>query len=723
MTSCSWLQRSRAYGTAALGCLAAGAIDPAHARVTQLDITTVESPTFGGQSFGSVGTYERIEGTYTGEVDPDDFHNAGIVDIQNAPRNANGTVTYTADFQIIRPTNLAQGNHRILFELPNRGITFAMFTFNDTPSANLKSTAGSAGNGFLMNQGYTLVEGGWDLTVPIGSSPFLFGVGLPVATNKDGSPITGVASEELVVDESGTVASQVLTYPAASLDPSQASMTVRENYADSPVTVPPAASAPAGTVGWQYVDNEHVELVLNGAEINFGAPNTYSPTALYEFTYIAKNPLVAGLGFAATRDLATFLRTAQTDDFAVANPMAGDVQKIYTYTLSQPSRTLHDFLLLGFNEADLSPIRIAGALQPSPAMPHQMVFDGIFDWIGGPGGIFMNYRFAQPTRTHRQHIARWTPEEQFPFAMPILTDAVTGQTNGRLARCQSSGTCPNMFEINSENEYWAKGGSNLTTDGQGHDLDLAATPNVRYYQMASMEHTGGPASVLPPIAAAGICQQATNPIVPNVVFRALLLDLDAWVTDGIAPPPNNVPTISAGTLVPPDQSAVGFPSIPGVTFNGNLHTGDLWNFGPQFAAGILSILPPAPLGSPYQIFVPKTDADGNDIAGIKLPEITVPTATHTGWNLRAEHAGQPEPMIDGCDAAGMQIPFAPTAASRQPGGPNAGDPRLSLAERYPNNAAYVAAINAAANQLVAQRLMLPQDAAAYVTAAQAAQIP
>jgi len=154
-----------------------------------------------------------------------------------------------------------------------------------------------------------------------------------------------------------------------------------------------------------------------------------------------------------------------------------------------------------------------------------------------------------------------------------------------------------------------------------------------------------------------------------------------------------------------------------------MHTGDLWDFGPDFAGGILSVLPPVLVGTPYKVFVPKTDVDGNDIAGIRMPDITVPMATYTGWGLRAPHAGQPDAIVDGCDATGQRIPFAPTAASRKPGGANAGDPRLSVAERYPNTAAYVAAITAAANEMVAQRTLLPQDAALFTAAAGAVTIP
>jgi hypothetical protein len=702
----------------------------ADAHVAQITINTVESPTFGGQSFGAVGTYTRISGTFTGKLDPRDPHNAVIVDIDKAPRDAQGLVTYTADFQILKPTNLGQGNHRIVLELPNRGGALILLTLNDSPAGNTTLSAGSPGDGFLMNEGYTVVEVGWDLTAPQGGA--LFGITLPVATHRNGAPITGPATEELVVDFTSTPASLPLTYPTTSTDPSGASLTVRENYGDTPIPVPSAALP---GLDWQYLDPQHVQLTLNGAPVSFGAPGTYSPTALYEFTYVAQNPRVVGIGFASVRDFATFLRDAKADEQGTANPLAGDVQKIYTFCLSQPCRTTRDFVLWGFNEAEIPDASMPHKGWGDPSWwdhfwqhgheHHERVFDGMLNWLGGGDGIFMNYRFAQPTRTHRQHIARWTPEFQFPFADVSIYDPVTGKSGGRLDTCERTNTCPQIFEVNSENEFWAKGGSMLITDGQGHDLDLARTPQVRYYLLSSLEHSAGSVSIsLDATTTPGICQQPSNPMVGNVVLRALLVDLDQWVTHGTSPPPNAVPRIADGTLVPAlPQATLGFPSIPGVEYNGIHHTGDLWNFGPRFDDGILSVLPPELLGTPYEIYLPKTDADGNDIAGVRLPDVSVPLATYTGWGLRAVHAGQPVPIADGCDATGQRIPFAPTAASRQPGGPNAGDPRLSIAERYTSSAEYVSEITTAANALMARRLMLQADVDAYIAAAATVPIP
>ena len=686
---------------------------PSYAGVTQINITCVQSPTFGGASFGGVGQYELIQGTFTGEVDPSNPQNAVIVDIQNAPRNSKGLVSYSADFQIFRPIKLSQGNHRVIFDLPNRGGATALSTYNNgTGNDRSWCTSGlpakfTVGDGFLMNEGFTVVDAAWDITVtPSGSnSSSAFGVSFPVATNRDGAVITGPATEEFDIDFNATAATEPLHYAAASADQSKATLTVRENYGDTPIVIPAS--------GWAYTDSTLTAITLTNGLV-FGGPGTYSPTALYEFTYIAKNPLVAGLGFASLRDFATFLRTAKKDDSGVANPLADDVQAIYTTCVSQPCRTTHDFLLFGFNQPEVTHGRGRGDSSDEHASrgANKLVFDGMINWIGGGDGIYMNYRFSQPTRTSRQHIARWYPEFQFPWANQALYDPNTGQFRGRLDACLKTDTCPKVFELNSENEYYSKGGSMLTTDTEGRDLDLNATPNVRYYQLSSVPHGAG--------TAVGICRQPQNPLNASTTLRALTLDMDEWVSSGRQPPSNRVPTRASGTLAPSlPQAGMGFPNIPGVFYNGIMHTGDLFDFGPRFREGILDVQPPVLVGTPYRVFVPKTDADGNDIAGIRLPDVSVPLATYTGYAYRAQVPGDPVPMVDGCDASGQRIPFLETKAERI----TAGDPRLSIQERYPDHATYVNQVTTAAQQLQAERLMLEMDVQAYIAAAQAASVP
>lgn len=648
-----------------------GLVQPVSARITHVTITSVQSPTFGGTSFGSVGQYEKLVGRATGEVDPTDARNAVITDIGLAPRNTNGMVEYSMDIYILRPVNRSKGNGKLFYEINNRGSKLAINgTFGSINSAasggNDPTAAADAGNGFLMREGYTIVWSGWDVTVGAGGSALTITV--PVAVNTDGSSIVGPALEEFAIDNSTTMAAP-LTYAAASLDQSQSSLTVRNHYSDAPT--------PVSGSGWEYVNAKSIRLLPAGTPFQLGT--------LYELTYPAKDPLVAGLGFAATRDFAAFLHWATADDDGTPNPTAGDIQLVYTFSVSQPSRFLHDFLFLGFNEDEQG----------------RQVVDAMQLYTGGGNRGFFNYRFAQPGRTHRQHINRWYPELQFPFSNQMTSDPMTGQSDGRLRRCQSTRTCPKIFEINTENEYWAKAGSLLHTDPLGYDLDLRAAPNTKIYLLASVAHV--------PATGANICQQPRNSLIPDPALRALLVALDEWVTWGIEPPANRIPQRSDGTLVPPlPQESVGFPSIPGVKYNGLLHTGDLFDFGPTFNQGVLSTMPPTIQTSFYPALVPRTDPDGNDAAGIRLPEIAAPLATYTGWALRAGPAAD-----DGCDAYGQQIPFPTTQAARM----SQGDPRLSIEERYQTHDGYVNAVRNVVGRLLRERFLLVEDAEQYMATA------
>src|SRR5260370_542647 len=374
------LIRSAVSPTAVACCLSlTGAVlfnAPAvQARVTKVVIAKTESPTFGGKSFGAVGPYERISGQIIGEVDPKDPRNAIIIDVGLAPKNPNGTVTYSTDFQILRPLDRTRGNKRLIYEITNRGRTNVLGTLNDSKTENDVESSGDAGNGLLMRQGYVVLESGWDFSAPRNGK--LFTATVPVAKNPDGSAITGLNTEEFVIDKAATPTQQRLTYPAVSADKSKASLTVRKNYADAPVPVPADA--------WDYVDAKLNAVKLTSG--NFGGPGSFGPTALYEFTYEAKDPVVAGLGFAAIRDIATFLRNAETDDTGTPNPLAGDVQLIYSFCSSQPCPTMHAYVQLRFHQ----PERAASAAPK--------VFDGILNWKAGGSGLLR--AATHPAAPHR----------------------------------------------------------------------------------------------------------------------------------------------------------------------------------------------------------------------------------------------------------------------------------------------------------------------------------
>lgn len=643
----------------------------AEARITKIEITSIESPTFGAISFGSVGAYEKLRGKAYGEVDPANPQNALITDIELAPR-IGGKVTYSMDIYILKPLDLGKGNGKLFMEVNNRGNKLYA-DFNRSSGGNNPTTAAHAGDAFLMHLGYSLAWNGWDISAASGNDRLT----ITVPAVDPALAITGPSYEYIVFDNSTTLTS-TLAYAAATLDKLQARLTVKQHLTDPAVEIPPS--------GWDYTTPTAIKLT-SGA---------FQQSAIYEFTYIAKNPLVAGLGLAATRDFVSFLRHAAADDFGNPNPLAGYVQHTEAFTISQPARYMNDFHTLGFNEDESG----------------RRVFDGVLNWLGGGSGVAINFRFAQTARTERNRQNHRYPEAPFPFAWPTLTDPYTGKTAGRGERCAASGTCPKVMETNSSNEYWVKTGSLLHSDPTGKDLPRDPE-NVRFYLLSGVEHTVAGA----PPRSTGICQQFRNSTNPNPALRALFIALDEWVTQGVRPPKSEVPgpgkavysiPLSDGVGYVP-QDALGWPNIPGVTYTGVITVRHLFDFGPRFDDGIMDINPPDFSGPVYPSFVSKVDKDGNEIAGVRLPDVEAPIATTTGWGLRAAAFGGP----DGCEASGQWIPFKSTKAERLA----AGDPRRSLEERYKNHEGYVKAVTKTAEKLQQQRFLLPADVQRYIDAA------
>ena len=682
--------------------LAAGAVlaaPLADARITRIEITSVESPTFEGRTFGDVGAYEKLRGKAYGEVDPRDPQNAVITDIELAARNANGKVPYSMDIYILKPVILRQGNRKLFMEVNNRGSKL-FGSFNRSGGGNDPTTSADAGDAFLMHQGYSLAWNGWDISAAPGADRLTINVGAPLK-HPDGSAITGPSYEYIVFDNAATTSSP-LAYPAATLDQSRATLTVRDHLMQAPTTI--------AATGWSY-DATGTAINLNGA--------AFKQSAIYEFTYTAKDPVVAGLGLVATRDFISFLKHAVADDHGNPNPLTGHVRQAYAFTVSQPARYLNDFQTLGFNADERG----------------RRVIDGILNWIGGGSGVGINYRFAQTARTERNRQNHRYPEAPFPFAYPKLRDHLTGAVGGRGVACAAEvddrgddddrddgrNTCPKALEVNSANEYWVKAGSLLHTDTRGRDLK--DPKNVRFYLLSSIEHT---VAGSPPTA--GSCQQIRNTTDPNPGLRALFIALDLWVRRGVKPPKSEVPTRETGAFSIPlgngvgvvPQAALGWPNIPGVTYSGVITVRHLFNFGARFDDGIMDINPPDFSGPVYRSFVSKVDRDGNDVAGIRLPPVEAPIATTSGWALRsAEFGGGPGGgNMDGCESSGQWIAFKTTKAEREA----VGDPRKSLEERYKSHDGYVKAVAKAARGLEKRRLLLQADVQRYIDEAEASDV-
>ena len=643
-----------------------------------IDPDRSESPTFAGLSFGAVGQYEKLRGVAYGELDPADPRNAVITDLELAPVNERGLVEYSMDIFILKPVNPTQGNRRVLLDFNNRG-AMRVGLLNGARANNDPTTAQDAGDGFVFNLGYAVVGNGWDISAAGHDS---MKINVPVATNH-GAPITGPSYEYIVFDNETTLTSD-LAYPAATLNQSQARLTVREHLDGRPVDIPAS--------GWAYTSTEGTAIQL----LPEGTP--FRQSHIYEFTYTAKDPLVAGIGLAATRDFISFLRHASA---SAGNPLADHVDYTYSYSISQPSRTLNDFQQLGFNEDEHG----------------NRVLDGILSHTGGGSGDQLNYRFAQTDRTERNRQNHLYPEGVFPFAHQVLTDHLTGKTAGRSAAGAATNTLPKRFEVNTANEYWVKACSLLHTDTQGNDLP--DPENVRFYLLSGLSHGVGD------VTRRGKNQQLTNGVSPHAVHRALLIALDKWVSEGIEPPASRIPRASenaAFAITRPGfqagyvpQEELGWPDIPGVTYTGLITTRYLLDFGPDFDRGVVSNLPPSLKDRrAYPVFVSKVDADGNEVAGVRLPPVAAPTATTTGWALR--RAGFAE--NDGGEADGQHIPFAVTKEERMA----TGDPRRSLEERYGDHPGYVRAVAEAARQLEQDRFLLPADAQAYIDEAEASEV-
>jgi len=644
----------------------------AQARITGVQITT-RGTAFGGFSWPGVGQYEKIVGTASGELDPSDPKNAVIVDIALAKKDGDAVVKYSFDFYILKPIDATKGAHKVMYEPPNRGGktwgTLGRFPAGGNDPGSVTNPAILA-NAFFMPRGYTMVWSGWDKAAGTDNSNFNTTISLPVAHNLDGSTITGPAYEYIVV--ANNVTSFTLNYPAADVTQS-AKLTHRVHLNDVPQPV-----------AWEYTSTAGPAA---GTKIRLAGGAAFVPNDIYEFSYTAKDPTVNGVGFAAVRDWVAFLRYDTSD----ANPLEGDIQQVYTEVVSQPGRLLNDFRHLGFNQAENG----------------KKVFDGHLQWIAAGDGINMNYRFSQPGRTERNRQDHLYAEGVFPFANVMTFDPITKKTDSRYKRCEATGTCSFGMEIYSANEYWVKAASLLHTDPTGR-RDLEDSPFARNYFISSHQHGTGNA------ASKGNCQQFQNPLDSAPVQRALFVALDEWATGRRLPPHSRVPALRDRTFAPPlPQSGMGFPDLPGVTYTGLKTTRYLFDYGRgYYETGIPTINPPTfpttrpdyqddPQNGPiYPSFIPKTDRDGNDIAGVRLVDVSVPLATYTGWALRAGPQAN-----DGCEAAGQYIPFPRTKADRLA----TGDPRASVQERYGSLDRYADKAVQALRKMVKQRLLLWED--------------
>jgi hypothetical protein len=461
-------------------------------------------------------------------------------------------------------------------------------------------------------------------------------------------------------------------YPPVSLDNTRATLTVR-----------PRRSAPAVEIprdGWAFARWEDGKAVADAGQLY--VKEGFRPGWLYELVYVGKDPRVTGLGLAAIRDCVAFFHHAAADRRGTANPMAGGVEHAYIFGISQSGRVVHHFLYDGFNTDESG----------------RQVFDGAIAHVPGAGRGLFNCRFFQTTLHGSQHEDNLGPSDCFPFTFTPQTDPVTGRQGDMLARTRARGHVPKLFVVQTSTEYWTRAASLLHTDVEGK-MDVPLDPQVRLYLIASAQHLGGGTP------ERGIYQNRQNPLVDRgPMLRALLVALDRWVSNAQEPPASRYPRIDDGTLVDLETYRKQFPRIPGVRLPESLYTPLRLDLGPRWATeGIADYVPPK-VGPPYRTLVPAVDADGNERAGIRLPDVAVPVATYTGWNLRGAACGA-EGML--ARWTGSYFPFATTPEESRA----TGDPRPAVRERYPTRQEYLDRIAEAARRLQQDGLLLEEDVA------------
>jgi hypothetical protein len=662
--------RMTKLGAMGLAALALGStalslgLAPAPAKAAVEQVTVLErTPFAGGQAFGEAGAYEKIRGRATFALDPDAAANARIVDLKHAPRDARGRVVFSTEFLLLRPVKSVDST--LLYEVNNRGgIGILGQIDGHSPAHNDPTTVADAGDGFLLRRGFSLLWSGWtwDVAPPSdGNRPLVLTP--PIAT-ENGKPITGKVENEFTVLKPAATANFAgihgLTYPPADIQDPDAVLTERAK--------PDDPRRPIARSRWRFAapkDGGPVQEVT--------LEDGFKPGVIYELTYAAKNPYVIGVGLAGIRDLLAWFRD---------HPLEGAPapRRNLIFGISQSGRVISTMLLNGLDVDEQG----------------RLAFDGAFIHVPGAGKGGFDYRFAQPTRHYSLLEEHDYPTDLFPFTTTPEHDPVTGQTASLLDRARTAdGRAPKLLFVNTSTEFWNRSAALLGTTPDGK-ADVAPSKDTRLYFLAGSQHYVGRSHERYPYVN---CVSTTD---HYLAMRAMLLGLERWTRDGTAPPASNYPRVADGTLVSVTQYQATFPKgLPLTPPETNLKPPRL-DLGPRFASqGIADIVPPRH-ETPFNTLVPRPDADGNDLAGVRQVELRAPLGTHTGWNERAPETGfaWATARFDG-----SFLPFARTEAERKA----LGDPRPSLEARYGGRAGYLVKLKTAVDASVASGFLLPED--------------
>jgi hypothetical protein len=639
----------------------------AQARVTRIVVEHRESPAFGGQVFGKAGQYEILSGHFFGEIDPKDPHNSIIMDIQFAPRNARGMVEYSATFALSKPVDMSKSSGVLYYSVSNRGRGAPVGS--DDGRVNLLS--GWQGDLLQRPDAQTIV--------------------IPVARKPDGSPLTGPVLERLIDIAAGSTTMDLGTTPYVgltyqrplTLDTTKAKLTRRSSQNASPAEVPSG--------DWAFADCSAKAFPGSPDPSKLCIKGGFEAATEYVLTFTAKDPLVLGIGFAATRDLNSYLRYSP-------NPVVENIKWVISRGDSQSGNFIRSFIHLGFNQDEAGRIVWDGAHAHIAA--RQLVLNLRFAVAGG---------FAAGYQPGSEGVLWWS---DYPDTARHRTTA------GLLDRCRASNTCPKIFDSFGGVEFWflRESPDLVGTDAKS---DIPLPGNVRRYFFPGTTHGGGRGgfSTMAPPAPNG-CALPANPNPEVDTMKALTVALIDWVTKGTEPPPSRYPRLDQKQLAPATKAALGFPDIPGVPSpDGVVNPVYDYDFGPDFnyndESGLITKQPPA-VKQILPTLVPKVDTDGNDVGGVPSVLRQIPLGTYLGWNVVA--GGFDKGKV--CGLSGGYVPFAITKAERTA----SGDPRLSLEERYGTHKAYVDAVKAAAEKAVAERFLLRADADRLIAEAAASDV-
>ena len=647
---------------------------PASADVVRVEVDA-RHDVADGRAYGLAGSYEALRGMVHFEVDPANPANRVVTDIDLAPRNDRGMVEFRSNFFLLKPTDVTRGNGTVLYEVSNRGGKGMLGYFNNAAGSRDPRTAEEMGDGFLLENGFSLLWLGWQFDVPMREGQMRLHT--PVATD-DGATITGLVRSEVVVNErvfDRSLADRShIAYVVADPDDPANVMTVRDGVGQPRRVVPRDQ--------WRFARRgEDGEIVDDPTRVYL--EGGFEPHKLYDVVYVAKDPALVGLGPAAVRDMISRMKYDASPELGLP---AGAIEHAIAWGVSQSGRFLRTFLYHGYNTDEHD----------------RRAFDGVMAHVAGGGRGSFNHRFAQPSRDGHPFLNKLYPSDIFPFTDVVQHDPETDMQDGLLAGIQP-GHMPKVFYTNSSYEYWGRAASLIHTTLDGA-ADAPLLDNVRVYSFAGGQH--GPGR-FPPRRTSG--QQPSNPNDYSWFLRSLVLAMDGWIDDDAASPPASIyPRIADGDLVAPD--VIGFPDLPGVGQPAEPHLAYRAVYGPAFRTeGIVTVQPPEVL-SAFPILVPAVDADGNETGGLMMPEVAVPLATYTGWNLFRGGAGPTDVLSS---MQGSYIPFPLTGEDRA----RTGDLRRSIEERYGSRAAYLGQVTEAALALADRGYLLAADLAPILTRA------